>query len=58
MGFVKFTKGTSLSDKDRKALQKLLTNEKKKLQSALKDVDASLSLLGGAKKAKKKAKKK
>ncbi len=24
MGFIKFTKGTSLSDKDRKALQKLL----------------------------------
>jgi hypothetical protein len=54
MGFIKFTKGTSLSDKDRKALQKLLGAEKKKLQSALKDVDASLSVLGGAKKAKKK----
>ena len=53
MGFIKFTKGTSLNDKDRKALQKLLSNEKKKLQSALKDVDASLSMLGG-KKAKKK----
>ncbi|QQN67529.1 hypothetical protein JIR23_08195 [Bradyrhizobium diazoefficiens] len=53
MGFIKFTKSTSLSDKDRKALQKLLTSEKKKLQSALKDVDASLSTLGG-KKAKKK----
>ena len=53
MGFIKFTKGTSLSDKDRKALQKLLSDEKKKLQSALKDVDASLSMLGG-KKAKKK----
>jgi hypothetical protein len=53
MGFIKFTKGTSLSDKDRKALQKLLAAEKKKLQSALKDVDASLSVLGG-KKAKKK----
>jgi hypothetical protein len=57
MGFIKFTKGTSLSDKDRKALQKLLATEKKKLQSALKDVDASLSVLGGAKKAKKKKKK-
>jgi hypothetical protein len=34
----------------------LLTTEKKKLQSALKDVDASLSMLGGAKKAKKKKK--
>ena len=55
MGFIKFTKGTSLSDKDRKALQKLLSDEKKKLQSALKDVDASLSMLGG-KKAKKKKK--
>jgi hypothetical protein len=55
MGFIKFTKGTSLSDKDRKSLQKLLTDEKKKLQSALKDVDASLSVLGGSKK--KKAKK-
>jgi hypothetical protein len=53
MGFIKFTKGTSLSDKDRKALQKLLSDEKKKLQSALKDVDTSLSMLGG-KKAKKK----
>ena len=52
MGFIKFTKGTSLSDKDLKAL--LLTLEKKKLQSALKDVDASLSMLGGSKKAKKK----
>jgi hypothetical protein len=48
-----YGKGTSLSDKDRKALQKLLSDEKKKLQSALKDVDASLSMLGG-KKAKKK----
>ncbi|WP_271582619.1 hypothetical protein [Bradyrhizobium sp. CCBAU 45389] len=54
MGFIKFTKGTQLSDKDRKALQKLLTAEKKKLQSALKDVDASLSMLSGSKKAKKK----
>jgi len=56
MGFIKFTKGTSLSDKDRKALQKLLNDERKKLQSALKDVDASLSMLGGGKKAKKKKK--
>jgi len=56
MSFIKFTKGTSLSDKDRKSLQKLLTDEKKKLQSALKDVDTSLSMLGG-KKAKKKKKK-
>ncbi|WGD50780.1 hypothetical protein QA641_35140 [Bradyrhizobium sp. CB1650] len=55
MGFIKFTKGTSLSDKDRKSLQRLLTDEKKKLQAALKDVDASLGMLGGKKK---KAKKK
>jgi hypothetical protein len=54
MGFIKFAKGTSLSDKDRKALQRLLTDERKKLQSALKEVDASLSVLGGSKKAKKK----
>jgi hypothetical protein len=54
MGFIKFTKGTSLSDKDRKSLRKLLSDEKKKLQSALKDVDSSLSMLGGSKKAKKK----
>jgi hypothetical protein len=53
MGFIKFTKGTSLSDKDRKALQKLLTDERKKLQSALKDVETSLSMLGGKKKKKK-----
>jgi hypothetical protein len=57
MGFTKFSKSASLSDKDRKALKKLLTVEKKKLQSALKDVDASLSVLGGSKKAKKKKKK-
>lgn len=56
MGFIKFTKGTSLSDKDRKSLQKLLNDERKKLQAALKDVDASLAMLGGSKK--KKAKKK
>jgi hypothetical protein len=56
MSFIKFTKGTSLSAKDRKALQKLLSDEKKKLQAALKDVDASLSMLGGAKKKSKKKK--
>jgi len=56
MGFIKITKDTSLSDKDRKALQKLLSAEKKKLQSALKDVDASISMLGVSKKAKKKKK--
>ncbi|MFT4115507.1 hypothetical protein [Bradyrhizobium sp.] len=54
MGFVKFTKGSSLSNKDRKALQKLLNDERKKLSAALKDVDNSLSYLGGSKKAKKK----
>jgi hypothetical protein len=53
MGFIKFTKGTSLSDKDKKSLQRLLKDERKKLQAALKDVDASLSMLGGKKKAKK-----
>lgn len=57
MGFIKFTKGTSLSDEDRKALQKLLNFEKKKLLIALRDVDASLSVLGVSKKAKKKKKK-
>jgi hypothetical protein len=56
MGFIKFAKGTSLSDKDRKALQKLLSDEKKKLQAALKEVDASLSIVGGAKKKAKKKK--
>jgi hypothetical protein len=29
VGFIKFTKGTSLSDKDRKALRRLLTDEKR-----------------------------
>ncbi|MEK9281566.1 MULTISPECIES: hypothetical protein [unclassified Bradyrhizobium] len=50
MGFIRFTKGASLSDKDRKSLQRLLTDEKKKLQAALKDVDASLTMLGAKKK--------
>ena len=58
MGFIKFTKGTSLSDKDRKALQKLLNDEKAKLQKALGDVDTSLKLLKGAKKKKSKKGKK
>ncbi|MBR0831012.1 hypothetical protein JQ596_36450 [Bradyrhizobium manausense] len=54
MGMTKTPKG--LSEKDKKALQKLLAAEKKKLQSALKDVDASLAVLKPkkAKKAKKK----
>ena len=56
MGFIKFTKGTSLSDKDRKSLQKLLTGEKKKLQSALKDVDASLSMLGARRRPRRRSK--
>ncbi|QPF95440.1 hypothetical protein [Bradyrhizobium commune] len=56
MGFIKFAKGTSLSDKDRKALQKLLTDEKKKLQAALKEVDATLMIVGGSKKKAKKKK--
>ena len=57
MAFRRFTKGASLSDKDRKALQRLLNDEKKKLQAALRDVDESLSMLTGAKKKKKKARK-
>ncbi|MCA1479203.1 MULTISPECIES: hypothetical protein [Bradyrhizobium] len=57
MGFIKFTKKTSLSAEDRKALQDLLNFEKQKLQLALKDVDASLKALRGSKK-KKKSKKK
>jgi hypothetical protein len=54
MGFIKFAKGTSLSDKDRKALQKLLTDERKTLQAAVKEIDAALKVVGGSKKAKKK----
>ena len=57
MGFIKFTKGTSLSDKDRKALQRLLSDEKAKLKKALSDVDTSLKMLKGAKKKSKKGKK-
>jgi hypothetical protein len=58
MGFIKFTKGTSLTDKDKKALQKLLRDEKTKLQKALSDVDTSLKMLKGAKKKKSKKGKK
>ena len=58
MGFIKFTKGTSLSDDDKKALQKLLTDEKAKLEEALSQVDTSLRLLKGAKKKKAKKSKK
>ena len=57
-GFIKFTKGTSLTDKDKKALQKLLRDEKTKLQKALSDVDTSLKMLKGAKKKKSKKGKK
>jgi len=56
MGFIKFTKKTSLSAEDRKALQDLLNFEKQKLQLALKDVDASLKALRGSKKKSKKKK--
>ncbi len=56
MGFIKFTKKTSLSAEDRKALQDLLNFEKQKLQLALKDVDASLKALRGSKKKKSKKK--
>ncbi|MBR0716862.1 hypothetical protein [Bradyrhizobium liaoningense] len=45
-----------LNDKDKKALQKLLTAERKKLASALKDVDASLAVLKPKKKKAKKGK--
>ena len=58
MGFIKFTKGTSLTDQDKKALQRLLNDERTKLQKALDDVDASLGVLRGAKKKKKKKAKK
>lgn len=54
MGMTKTVKG--LSEKDKKALKKLLTAEKKKLQSALKDVDASLAVLTPKKKKAKKGK--
>jgi hypothetical protein len=56
MGFIKFAKGTSLSDKDRKALQKLLTDERKTLQAAVKEIDAALKVVGGSKKKAKKKK--
>ena len=52
MGFIKFFKGTSLSDKDRKSLQRLLDDEKKRLLTAIKDVDHSLSMVAGPKKKK------
>ena len=56
MGFIKFTKKTSLSDEDRKALQDLLNFEKQKLQDELKDVEASLKALRASKKKSKKKK--
>ena len=57
MGFIKFTKKTSLSEEDRKALQELLNFEKQKLQKELQDVENSLKALRGAKKKKSKKKK-
>ncbi len=56
MGFSKFTKKTSLSEEDRKALQELLNFERDKLQLALKDVEASLKALRTSKKKSKKKK--
>ncbi|MFK4489360.1 hypothetical protein [Bradyrhizobium sp. USDA 336] len=57
MGFIKFTKKTSLSAEDRKALQELLNYEKKQLQKQLDDVEASLKALRAPKKKSKKKKK-
>ncbi|MGL3111276.1 hypothetical protein [Bradyrhizobium sp. BR 1432] len=57
MGFIKFTKKTSLSEEDSKALRELLNFEKDKLKVALKDVDDSLKALRGAKKKSRKKKK-
>ncbi|MBH5369119.1 hypothetical protein [Bradyrhizobium glycinis] len=57
MGFIKFTKKTSLSEEDRKALEDLLNYEKEKLQKELDDVEASLEALRGSKKKKSKTKK-
>lgn len=57
MGFIKFTKKTSLSAEDRKALQDLLNFERKNLQLALKDVEDSLKALRASKKKKTKKKK-
>lgn len=59
MGHIRFFKGASLSDKDRKSLQRSLDDERKKLLAALKDVDQRLSMLKDSKKkTKKKTKKK
>ncbi|MDH2353643.1 hypothetical protein QCM80_23715 [Bradyrhizobium sp. SSUT112] len=57
MGFIKFTKGRTLSDEDRKSLQKLLDDERKKILVDLKVVDHRLSKLKASKKKTKKAKK-
>ncbi|MGY3038197.1 ABC-type phosphate transport system auxiliary subunit [Bradyrhizobium sp. USDA 4354] len=57
MGFIKFTKKTSLSEEDRKALQDLLNFEKQKLKDELKDVEDSLKALRASKKKKSKKKK-
>ncbi|MDF0492830.1 hypothetical protein [Bradyrhizobium yuanmingense] len=56
MGFIKFTKKTSLSAEDRKALQELLNYEKKQLQKQLDDVEESLKALRAPKKKSKKKK--
>ena len=56
MGFVRFTKKTSLSDKDKKELKGLLDKQKAALQKIMKEVDDSLNHLLG-RPAKKKAKK-
>jgi len=50
MGFIKFTKKTSLNEEDRKALQDLLNFEKQKLQKELKEIEQSLKALSGSKK--------
>lgn len=57
MGFIKFTKNTSLSEEDRKALQELLNFERQKLRDELKDVENSLKALSRSKKKSKKKKK-
>ena len=56
MGFVRFTKRTSLSDEDKKELKELLNKQKTALQNIMKEVDDSLDHLLG-RPAKKKAKK-
>lgn len=57
MGFIKFSKGFALSDKDKKSLKKLLEAERKRLLAAMKEVDQNLSMLGSPKKKTEKKKK-